>query len=485
MNENLQMDVISSLLKFSEDIRERGELKLLDEDLFTEPFREIFKGLRSTNFIPSAYIDSIMDSEFQRFISSLRSNGIHNTGFPDIVAALRAKMAKERVGTEINSLLLSGDYSADKAVQIINNNRICDNDYVPICGSDIQPETIKWVMENFIPLGMLSSLQGLPDVGKSFLTGAITTAITRADGKLPDPYGEMCDCIHGNVLIFNSDDSPAYTTIPRLKAMGADLDRVFFENPDSEPLTFADERLPTLLEKIKPVLMIFDPIQNYIGSKVDFHRVNEIHPIMRKLELLAEKHNCAILCVQHISKAAANGSGGASVSWGLGSMGINGVFRCVWTVGRFCDEENPYRRAVLSAKANNVPGVPPSYLFDLDPSSGFRWTGVSNEIMAKDLLREQHSKQGRPSEQSERAEDIIRETLSANGGEMLSAGLQSTVTSQGISERTYNAVKKSMGIVSFQRERKWFVRLQKVDDDSDSSDFLQCEFSELKIVESA
>ena len=301
MTDNLQLDVLTSILTFHQELLKRGELNKIDESLFTnELFREIFVGLRKANFLLSVFYANC-NAEIAAFVKSIENNGTHNNCFIEVVGALQKLNAKERVGTEINSLLLSGDYSSDKAVQIINNNRVANNDYVPICGADIQPETIRWIMENFIPLGMLSSLQGLPDVGKSFLTGAITTAVTRADGKLPDPYGEMCDCIHGNVLIFNSDDSPAYTTIPRLKAMGADLSSVFFENPDSEPLTFADERLPTLLEKIKPVLVIFDPIQNYIGSKVDFHRVNEIHPIMRKLEQLAEKYNCAILCVQHIS----------------------------------------------------------------------------------------------------------------------------------------------------------------------------------------
>jgi hypothetical protein len=449
------MDVLSSLLKYSEDIRERGELDLLTEGLFThELFSEIYTGLHSHNFIPSAYIDSITDSEFRKYVNSLKSRGMYNKSFPEIVGALREKSAKDRVSTEMQSLLLSGDYSADKAMQIIEENRVSDNSYTPLCAASIEPKPIEWVMQNFIPRGMLSSLQGLPDVGKSFLTGAITTAITCENGQLPDPTGELCDCVHGNVLIFNSDDSPAHTTIPRLKAMGANLDRVYFENPDSEPITFADERLPSLLDKIKPALVIFDPIQNFVGEKVDFNRANSIHPVMRKLELLATKHNCGILCVQHISKGAANGSGGASVSWGLGSMAINGIFRCVWTVGRLHDPENAYRRAVLSAKANIVAGIPPAYLFDLDPDCGFKWAGVSTEVTAKDLIREQHVKQGRPSEQSDKAQDLIQELLA--DGEMKSDELEEAVLEHDISTATYKRARKAVGVKSHKREGTWY-----------------------------
>jgi hypothetical protein len=339
-------------------------------------------------------------------------------------------------------------------MQIINDNRISDNSYTPICAASIEPKPIEWVMQNFIPRGMLSSLQGLPDVGKSFLTGAITTAVTNDYGRLPDPSGELRDCVHGNVLIFNSDDSPAHTTIPRLKSMGVNLDSVFFENPDSEPITFADERLPSPLEKIKPALVIFDPIQNFVGEKVDFNRANSIHPVMRKLEVLAMKHNCGILCVRHISKGAANGSGGASVSWGLGSMAINGIFRCVWPVGRVHDPDNPYRRAVLSAKANIVAGIPPAYLFDLDPESGFTWAGVSTEVTAKDLIREQHAKQGRPSEQSDKAQDLIQELLA--DGEMKSDELEKAVLKQDISTATYKRARKAAGVKSHKREGTWY-----------------------------
>ncbi|MCL2070830.1 MAG: AAA family ATPase [Oscillospiraceae bacterium] len=369
MTDNLQLDVISSILTFHADLLERGELQNLDEGLFTNDiFREIFVGLKKAGFIPAVFHANCEDSEISEFVKKIENNGVYNNSFKDVVKVLKG----QRVGGEL------------------------------ICAADIVPKKIEWIMENFIPLGMLSSFQGLPDAGKSFLTGAITAAVTNSDGKLPTPDGLMSDCVHGGDIIFNSDDSPAYTTVPRLQKMGVDLKRVHFENPDSEPLTFADERLPLLLERIKPVLVIFDPIQNFIGAGVDFHRVNEIHPVMRKLE-------------------------------------------------------------VLSAKANIVPGIPPADLFDLDPDTGFSWAGVSHDVTAKDLIREQYSRsseRGRPADKSDYAESVIQEVLADNGGEMLSEELRSVVCGgEGISERTYNRVKKAIGVVSFQKGRQWFVRL--------------------------
>jgi hypothetical protein len=72
MSDNLQIDVMGSLLKYHEEIRKRGELQNLSEDDFDEPFREIFKGLQKANFIPSAYLDGVEDEDFRRFVRGLK-----------------------------------------------------------------------------------------------------------------------------------------------------------------------------------------------------------------------------------------------------------------------------------------------------------------------------------------------------------------------------------------------------------------------------
>ena len=57
---------------------------------------------------------------------------------------------------------------------------------------------------------------------------------------------------------------------------------------------------------------------------------------------------------------------------------------------------------------------------------------------------------------------------------MLSEDLKNAVVGQGISERTYNAAKKALGVKSFQSWRQWYVRLQKIED----TELLQSDLSE-------
>jgi hypothetical protein len=83
------------------------------------------------------------------------------------------------------------------------------------------------------------------------------------------------------------------------------------------------------------------------------------------------------------------------------------------------------------------------------------------------LIREQHSVRGRPAEQSDKTEKIILDTLKEAGGEMLSSELWEIVASEGVSERTYKTVKSRIGVESFQRSRKWYVRVQKVGNGED------------------
>jgi hypothetical protein len=112
------------------------------------------------------------------------------------------------------------------------------------------------------------------------------------------------------------------------------------------------------------------------------------------------------------------------VNWGLGSVAIAGLFRTLWTIGELRNLQDgkyePRTRAVVCSKANLMKDKPPAKLYRI--SNGLVWCGIDDDISAFDLLAPD-KKRGRPSEQSDRAEDIIRELLA--NGEMKSVGVKS------------------------------------------------------------
>jgi hypothetical protein len=414
-------------MKFSEDIRGRGELELLHEELFTEPFREIFTGLRSVNYISSAYIDNIEEDDFRRYVSTLRSNAVYNTTFPDLIKALRDKRG------------------------------LSPQQPLTINAADVVTRPVPWLIDNFLVRGALNGFQGVQGEGKSWLTASLVCAVADGGEWLADS-GDMQSVSQGRVLLANFDDDVSYTMVPRLMYCGissAGLKNVDILNRSAcIGMDFADERLGVIFEKYKPDLAIFDTMQHFIGAKTDMYRANDVNAMLSNIQNLAEKYDTAVIIVEHITKQAASGNGGHSVNWGLGSVAIAGLFRTLWTIGELRNLQDgkyePRTRAIVCSKANLMKDKPPAKLYRI--SNGLVWCGI-DDISAFDLLAPD-KKRGRPSEQSDRAEEIIRELLA--DGEMKSDDLEKAVLEYDISTATYKRARKAVGVKSHKREGTWY-----------------------------
>jgi len=327
--------------------------------------------------------------------------------------------------------------------------------------ADVSSRAVPWQIEGFLISGALTSVQGLPDSGKSFLTCAL--AVAKANGgEFPKADGTMMKLQAGRVLFANFDDALEFGIKPRLDKLGLTAkgaERVFFLDPETAAgITFDDKRLAAVFEQCKPDLAIFDTLQHFIGGKVDLHRANEINAAMVQIKMLAEKYNTAVVVVQHISKNAAGGSGGASVLWGLGSTAINGLFRSVWTVGKVKGVDETLRAAV-SSKNNLLPYVPPALQYSLSPTEGFQWKGVSREVSARDLIRgdSDTGARGRPSEQRDEAEVFIEETLMF--GKVKASEVFSLAVQARISDRTIKRAKTRLGVRTFKEGKCWYWEL--------------------------
>ena len=68
---------------------------------------------------------------------------------------------------------------------------------------------------------------------------------------------------------------------------------------------------------MKPItrLLILDPIQAYLGGGMDMNRDNETRDMTKKLGLLAEKYNCAIVHIGHMNRAAGNKGAYSSIDF--------------------------------------------------------------------------------------------------------------------------------------------------------------------------
>ena len=310
--------------------------------------------------------------------------------------------------------------------------------------SEIQSQEVSWLWYPFIPYGKLTIIQGDPGDGKTTLVLNIAAWLSKGEGldsemKLSEPV---------NVIYQSAEDGLADTVKPRLELAGADCERILVIDEKEKSLSMVDERLEKAIVQTKARMLILDPIQAYLGGGMDMNRANEARDMTKKLGALAEKHQCAIVLIGHMNKAAGN----RAAYRGMGSIDFFAVARSVLLVGRV--EGEPNIRAVIQIKNNLAAfGHPKAFALSED---GFGWLG-DYEITADEVLGGIAPKANK----MEQAKRLLRE-LALTSDAVQSNEIFDMADEQGISKRTLENAKRELGIRARKINNSWYWELDKV-----------------------
>ncbi len=146
--------------------------------------------------------------------------------------------------------------------------------------SEVKPVKINWVWYPYIAKGKITLLQGDPGDGKSTMMLNIIAELSKGgcfpDGtKVAEPILSMYQC---------SEDNAADTIRPRLDESGANCDNVvFIDEEKTGNLTLNDERIKESIVRIKPELVVIDPLQSYLGSDDNILVINRARNLMHNL----------------------------------------------------------------------------------------------------------------------------------------------------------------------------------------------------------
>ena len=308
--------------------------------------------------------------------------------------------------------------------------------------SEVELQKVNWLWYPYIPFGKITIIQGDPGEGKTTLALRLAAACSTGHAfpgmEIAEPF---------NVIYQTAEDGLGDTVKPRLMEAGADQDRVLNIAEDSCSLTLLDERIEAAIVQTGARLMILDPIQGYLGGKIDMNRANEIRTVLKNVSSVAERTGCAIVMVGHLNKAA----GASSAYRGLGSIDFRAAARSVLLVGRMKKEPNV--RVIVHDKSSlALEGK--SIAFNLGDENGFRWLDGYGDISADELLCGFNAET-----KTAAAEELIREMLS--GGEpVLADEIFRVAEAKGISRRTVNEAKKNISsIVTTKPGKKWMWQL--------------------------
>ena len=308
--------------------------------------------------------------------------------------------------------------------------------------SEIELQQVQWLWFPYIPFGKITIIQGDPGEGKTTLALRLAAACTTGSA-LPG----MKSHIPFPVIYQTAEDGLGDTVKPRLIEAGADLEKVINIVEDEQNLTLLDERIEKAIVQTKARLMILDPIQGYLGDRVDMNRANEIRSVLKNVAAVAERTGCAIVLVGHLNKAA----GSSSAYRGLGSIDFRAAARSVILVGRL--KKEPHVRVIVHDKSS-LAAEGQSFAFSLGTEDGFHWLDGYNEISSEELLCGIT-----PETKTAAAEELIRDMLSG-GEKVLCKNIFSAAKAKGISERTVNEAKKNIdGLTTAKTGKGWTWQL--------------------------
>lgn len=173
---------------------------------------------------------------------------------------------------------------------------------------DVAEKEPEWLIQDYMPRYQITSMAGDGGSGKTTVWCALAAAVSGGkrpfilDGHIPFDYKLVEP---GKVMFFSAEDSYEYVLKRRLRKNGADLGNILSMDIADErfqDVKFNSPFLGQLLERHRPVLCIFDPIQAFVPPEIRMGDRNAMRNCLAPLIGYGERYGVTFLIVEHANK---------------------------------------------------------------------------------------------------------------------------------------------------------------------------------------
>lgn len=220
--------------------------------------------------------------------------------------------------------------------------------------SDIEKEYVEWLVPGYIPKGTITIIGGDGGLGKTSLWCNIASAISNGTPCVLQENNDVL-CPYGEAVYFSGEDDTARVLRPRLEQNGANLDNIKTIPMDDDSFTslsIGGALIEGIIEARRPMLVIFDPIQQFIKN-ADMSKRNDMRQIMTSLSKLGKKYGTTFILVMHTNKRDKIGSFRDKLS---DSADLWDIARSVLALGRNQNNENfiTHEKSSYSIRQNAI-----------------------------------------------------------------------------------------------------------------------------------
>ena len=371
----------------------------------------------------------LTDTSFLEYIFLDENEQARNENFTRIMNKAREFNIEKPVEKACQQVMIEYRYPP------LIENSASSSKYISL--SNIQSVETEWLWYPYIPAGKITLMTADPGTGKTFFSLYLTATVStgrpffgQAETQIRPPR---------KAFYQTAEDGIADTIKPRLEPMNRDFNNIIVINESREQLTLSNySEIEKAMQGFNPALMIFDPLQAYLGADVDMHRANEVRPVLARIGQLAEKYRCAVIFIMHNSKMGQN----QALYRALGSIDIPAIARSMLIIGK--NPNNPNQK-VLCHEKSSLASHGRSILFQINPECGGLVFDGFSDLKADDVLNPRKSSREKPSVKLEEAVEFLNDLIGEKGWAELK-DIRALQEKYGISKNTMYRAKDELGL---------------------------------------
>jgi putative DNA primase/helicase len=339
-----------------------------------------------------------------------------------------------------------------------------------IRASDVPVVKVDWLWYARLARGAISLLEGPPENGKSTVTGDLAARETRGH-PFPGEHGSRPP---GSVVMLIAEDDLSTTVVPRLRAAGADLTRVFFLTASKDeqghlvPFHLSDDgdKLRWKVQEVGATLVIVDPLVSFLGSRrgkaLNTNNDLEVRKSLGPLKELAEQTRAAVVAIRHHRKGVDTNA----MEAGGGSIGFAALVRVI--IAALPDPRaQDDRHYVLAVAKNNLVAKfkRPAFGYEIvasddDPDIGcIRW-GDAVDMSANEVMRARAEGSRNKSGKAAEARAFLQEFLGSGEWTASTQIFDTAKETHGLSADAVRRARATLPIRVDKRGETWGWRLE-------------------------
>lgn len=300
--------------------------------------------------------------------------------------------------------------------------------------SMVESSDARWLWYPYLPRGKIVLLTAKPGTGKTFLSLYLCSVLSNGGPFLDEPVTKRR--IPEGVVYQTAEDGVGDTLKKRLEMIKPSpiFENIYNVDESQHSLSLAEpEEIECILKAIRPAMMVFDPLQAYLGKDVDMHRANQVRPVLARIGALAEQYDCTMLFIMHTSKMQQ----GNAMYGALGSVDIPAVARSMLLLDSNPQNENELLLAHIKSSLSK-PGQ--SILYHLDDGNPV-FDGYS-DLTGDEVYLQRTSK--RRAVSFDKAVELLRNALAEQNGYLNCNTVNEMAKRHNISLKTFQRAKKEL-----------------------------------------